>query len=251
MSELVSRGSGPAVLFIHGSATDHLTWTVQMASLKDLRLLTYDRRGTASHPVAEGTVCTVEQHADDAAGLLAAIEPCVVVGSSFGAIVALDLARRYPERVTSLVLCEPPLSQSDFIAAVPDGFACRFDALVAQEGGPAAAEFFLRSVLGDESFERMPKAFRHRSMAAWQQIRTDMLGLGRYQVGYHRLRHEIRCPVLLLGGERSASFYFDTLEALHFAIPRSELRVLRGAGHMMHVEAHRQFNAIVREVAGG
>ena len=173
--------------------------------------------------------------------------PCALVGSSFGAIVALDVARSYPELISTLILCEPPLAPSDYLAPVPDGFACRFDALVSQEGGEAAAEFFLRCVLGDESFERMPKTFRHRSMAAWQQIRADMVALGAYRPRYQDLAEEVQCPVALLGGERSADFYRETLEALHFALPTSELRTLRGAGHMMQVDAHRQFNAILRE----
>ena len=226
---------------IHGSAADHTTWTVQRAALRgEFTILSYDR--TPAHQ-------SVEEHANDAAEILSLeVEgSCALVGSSFGAIVALDLARRFPGLVKSLILSEPPLAQSDFLAPVPDGFACRFDALVAAKGGRAAAEFFLRCVLGDESFERMPKTYRHRSMAAWQQIRADMLALGRYRIRYHDLRDEIQCPVLLLGGERSASFYRDTLDALHMAMPGSDLRVLRGAGHMMHVEAHRQFNAILRE----
>lgn len=234
-------GEGSPVLMIHGSAADHTTWTVQQAGLRsELTMLSYDR--SPQHR-------SVEAHGDDAAEILRSKVQgrCAVVGSSFGAIVALDLARRYPELVSSLILCEPPLAPSDSLAPVPDGFACRFDALVATEGGEAAAEFFLRSVLGDESFERMPKTYRQRSMAAWQQIRTDMVALACYRVRYHDLGGEIKCPTLLLGGARSAEFYRDTLDALQLAIPDSELRILRGAGHMMQVDAHRQFNAILRE----
>jgi pimeloyl-ACP methyl ester carboxylesterase len=226
---------------IHGSAADHTTWTVQRAGLRsELTMLSYDR---------DPMHCSVQAHADDAAELLRSeVEgPCAVVGSSFGAIVALDLVRRYPDLASTMILCEPPLAPSDSLAPVPDGFACRFDALVASKGGEAAAEFFLRTVLGDDSFERMPKTFRHRSMAAWQQIRIDMMALGAYRTGYGDLRREIQCPTLLLGGERSADFYRDTLDALELAIPDSEIRILRGAGHMMQVDAHRQFNAILRE----
>jgi pimeloyl-ACP methyl ester carboxylesterase len=238
---VVVEGEGPPVLMIHGSAADHTTWTVQRAVLKsEFTMLSYDRSPLHRR---------VEAHADDAAEILRSevAGPCALVGSSFGAIVSLDLARRYPELVGALILCEPPLAPSDSLAPVPDGFACRFDALVHTQGGEAAAEFFLRSVLGDESFERMPKTYRHRSMAAWRQIRSDMVALGAYRIRYDDLRQEIRCPVTLLGGERSAAFYRDTLEALQFAIPGSELRVLRGGGHMMQVDAHRQFNAVLRE----
>lgn len=238
---------------IHGSAADHQTWSVQFAGLKEeFTMMSYDRVGAESAPIPSGERYTVERHADDAAEILRSeVEgPCALVGSSFGAIVALDVARRYPGLVSVLILCEPPLSQSDSLAPVPDGFGCRFDALIASEGGPAAAEFFLRCVLGDESFEKMPKSYRHRSMAAWSQIRADMLALGKYRVDYARLADEVRCPVTLVGGERSASFYRDTLESLQMAIPGAELRVLRGAGHMMQADAHRQFNDLLRQKCG-
>ncbi len=226
---------------IHGSAADGSTWSVQRAGLtKQLTMLSYDR---------SSELCRVEAQADEAAEIVRSEVPgpCAIVGSSFGAIVALDLARRFPELVSTLILCEPPLAPSDSLAPVPDGFACRFDSLVAREGGEAAAEFFLRCVLGDSSFERMPKTYRHRSMAAWRQIRADMVALGAYRIRYDELRDEVKSPVLLLGGERSADFYRETLDALHWALPGSELRVLRGAGHMMQVDAHRQFNAILCE----
>src|SRR5262245_27195283 len=74
---VVRAGAGPHLLFIHGSATDHRTWSIQLASplRTQFTLIAYDRRRDAS----------VEAHADDAANLLAA-EPGrgVVIGSSFG-----------------------------------------------------------------------------------------------------------------------------------------------------------------------
>ncbi len=121
---------------------------------------------------------------------------------------------------------------------------------MALESGEAAAEFFLRSVLGNESFERMPKTYRHRSMAAWRQIRADMNALSAYPVRYGDLHREVSAPVLLLGGERSAHFYRETLEALQAAIPGARLLQLRGAGHMMHVDAHRQVADLLRDLPG-
>jgi pimeloyl-ACP methyl ester carboxylesterase len=226
---------------IHGSAADHTTWTVQFAGLKDdFCMLAYDR--------CPKPVYSVEEHADDAAEILRSeiVGPCAVVGSSFGAVVALDLARRYPELVDGLVLCEPPIAESDYLAPVPDGFACRFDSIAKRDGGPAASEFFLRSVLGNVAFERMPKVYRHRSMAAHAQIRADMGALARYRPRYEELATQVSGKVRLVGGERSSSFYRASLEALHAAIPKSDLQVLRGAAHMMHVDAHRQFAEVLR-----
>lgn len=247
---VVTRGTGAPVLLVHGSAADHSTWSVQLASLgAHLSMLAYDRRGSGRSPAACG-VLTVADHALDASRL---VEQrlggrALVVGSSFGAVVALELARTRPERVAGLVLCEPPLPCADDVAPVPVGFGCHFDRLVSEQGGAAAGDFFLRSVLGEEAVARMPARFRERAAAEWRQIRADCAALGRYRVGYDRLAGEVRAPVALVAGGRSAPFYRDTLESLAAALPGSELHVLAGAGHMMHVEAHRAFAAIVREM---
>ncbi len=250
MIDVTQFGKGKPILLIHGSAANYTTWNVQLVGLRrEFTLMAYDREGKEGGD--SGEVYSIEMHADDAAEIIGSeiASSCTVVGSSFGAIVALDLARRHPKLVSSLVLCEPPLAQSDTLAPVPDGFACRFDSIVRQQGGPAAAEFFLRCVLGDASFEAMPKTFQKRSMEEWRQIRADMTALARYRIEYSRLRDEIKCPVVLVGGEKSASFYREVLETLQLAIPGSELCILRGAGHMMQVDAHRQFNDVLRRAA--
>lgn len=234
------RGQGPSLLLIHGSAADASTWSVQLASLAGaFRMLAYDRRPGA---------LSVQDHADDAAELLTTHleKPCAVVGSSFGAVIALDLARRYPELVKVLVLCEPPLAASDYVSAIPPGFGCRFDDVAARAGGPQAAELFLRTVLGDGAFDAMPRTYQERTRGTFAAIRADMSALARYHVGYDRLAREMSCSVHLAGGDRSAAFYAETLEALQQAIPGSQRHVMRGAGHMMQVDAHRQFGELLR-----
>jgi pimeloyl-ACP methyl ester carboxylesterase len=236
---------GPRLLLIHGSAADHTTWTIQLASsLRDrFALIAYDRRGTGGSAAADrdGTA-TVETHADDAADLAAAEPgPVIAVGSSFGAVIALDLARRYPARVAGLVLCEPPMAPSDTAPTTPAGFHDRFDALVAEAGGEAAAEFFLRTVLGDTAYERMPRTFQARSKALWRAIRADSHALDAYRPRYAELG-AVAALALLFGGERSAPYFRPTLDALAAALPAARLEVLPGAGHMLHAEAARTFN---------
>jgi len=55
--------------------------------------------------------------------------------------------------------------------------------------------------------------------------------------------------VLLLGGDRSAAYFRPTLEALFTALPHARLETVRGAGHMLHAEAHRQFAELVTAFA--
>jgi pimeloyl-ACP methyl ester carboxylesterase len=240
---VVERGSGSAIVLIHGSAADHSTWSVQLAGLAgQRRLIAYDRRSERGLSVAD--------HAEDAAAIIEerVDGACPVVGSSFGAVVALELARRRPELVSTLLLCEPPLAPSDYQSAVPPGFGCRYDELEATRSGEDAAEFFLRTVLGDAAFEAMPRSFQQRTRAAHAAIRSDISALARYPVRYDRLAQEVRAQVHLLGGDRSAPFYAETLDSLQTALPGSSRHLLRGAGHMMQVDAHRQFNKLVLAV---
>jgi pimeloyl-ACP methyl ester carboxylesterase len=245
---VVRAGVGPPLLLIHGSAADHTTWSIQLASplTRHVTLVAYDRRGSGRSP---GEAGSVEDHAADAAALAADLGPVIVVGSSFGAVVALELVRRWPERVRGAVLCEPPLAPTDDAPPVPLELLARFDELAATEGGEAAAEHFLRTVLGDAAYERMPRMFQVRSKAMWRAIRSDSAALGAYRVRYAELG-TVDVPVLLLGGARSAAYFRPTLEALAAALGRARLEILAGAGHMMQAEAHRAFAEAVAGFAG-
>ncbi|HVV84560.1 MAG TPA: alpha/beta hydrolase [Kofleriaceae bacterium] len=244
---VVRAGRGPTVVLVHGSATDHATWTIQIASslTEQVRLVAYDRRGTGRSPAGDAPL-TVERHADDLAALIAAEAEAeggaaTVVGSSFGAAVVLEACRRAPARVRAAVLIEPPLAASDDAPALPVGFLPALDRLAGEQGPEAAAERFLRTVLGDAAFERLPRAFQARSKAQWTQIRADSAALAAYQVGYDRLG-DVTVPVRLLGGERSAAYFRPTLEALARALPRATLVSIAGGGHMLHAEAPRAFH---------
>jgi pimeloyl-ACP methyl ester carboxylesterase len=266
---VVRAGRGPTVVLVHGSATDHATWTIQIASslTEQVRLVAYDRRGIGRSPAGGDAVPTVEQHADDLAALIedeagdeasgaADGEPdrrgaATVIGSSFGAAVVLELCRRWPARVRSAVMIEPPIAASDDTPAVPVGFLPALDAIAASDGPEAAAERFLRTVLGDAAFERLPRAFQARSKAQWPQIRADSLALAAYRVRYDQLG-AIATPVRLLGGERSGPYFRPTLEALARALPRATLVTIAGGGHMLHAEAPRSFaQQVLAAVADG
>jgi pimeloyl-ACP methyl ester carboxylesterase len=246
---IVRAGAGPRLLLVHGSAADHTTWSAQLAS-PTLRarceLVAYDRADAGS----------VAAHAADAA----AFAPEIVVGSSFGAVVALELARdqaaatlsrpldRSPQAPARLaprgvVLIEPPMRASDAADPAHDTFLAAFDAELAARGGAAAGELFLRTTIGDVAFERMPKPTRERAIARWAQIRADSAALVAYAPRYAELSR-VTAPILLVGGDRSAPYFRPTLAALAAALPRARLANISG-GHMLHAENPRAFNELV------
>jgi pimeloyl-ACP methyl ester carboxylesterase len=237
---VVRTGQGPPVLFIHGSATDHATWAIQLASplCHRFTLIAYDRHSDAT---------TVEEHAADAAELLAG-RRALIVGSSFGAVCTLELMRTRPELCAGAILIEPPMAAADDLSAAPAAFLADFDRRVAEQGGPAAGEFFLRTVLGDAAFDRIPRAFQERSMAKWAEIRADSVALIAYRPRYAELA-AVQVPALLIGGERSAPYFRPTLEALRAALPNARLEIIPAAGHMLQAEAPRKFADLLTSFA--
>lgn len=105
-------GAGWPLLLVHGGGEDATMLDAQAQSLSEAgyRVLSYDRRGTGRSGRDAWPAGSADQHADDAAALLAARagEPAVVVGVSSGAVIALALAVRHPDLVRRVVAWEPP-----------------------------------------------------------------------------------------------------------------------------------------------
>jgi 3-oxoadipate enol-lactonase len=99
-------GQGPDVLLIGGLGDTVESWQFQLDGLADrYRLTAFDNRGAGRTAMPEGPV-TVEAMADDAAGVLRALDiaSAHVAGFSGGSIIAQELALRHPKLVRSLVL---------------------------------------------------------------------------------------------------------------------------------------------------
>jgi pimeloyl-ACP methyl ester carboxylesterase len=99
-------GAGPDVLLIGGGGDTVESWQFQLDGLADrYRMTAFDNRGAGRTAMPGGRV-SVEEMADDAAGVLQALEipSAHVAGFSGGSIVSQELALRHPDVVRSLVL---------------------------------------------------------------------------------------------------------------------------------------------------
>lgn len=102
------HGSGPRLLFLAGTGGDIRAGSAVLSSSLPERfeVLVFDQRGLGQSDKPD-VPYTMADYADDAAALLAAVgwDSAMVVGVSFGGMVAQEIALRYPAIVQRLVLC--------------------------------------------------------------------------------------------------------------------------------------------------
>ncbi len=102
----VERGEGPPVLFLHGMPGTCLDFEHVLPRLSGARSIAIDRPG---YGWSEGGPLPYKQQIAMVRELLSVleIERAVLVGHSFGGLLALGVAHTYPEVVASMVLVAP------------------------------------------------------------------------------------------------------------------------------------------------
>ena len=212
---VVERGAGVPVLLIHGLASDAEAMAPVAQALADgARTIAYDRRGYGSSGAPEpyrGT--TVEEQAQDAAALLSALDagPAVICGDGFGALVALDLAKRHRPLVRAAVLSNPPLFM--FVPEATERLAAQHVELEAavRGGGPEAG---VEAWLGG----RAQGAALERARAAHRAFFADYAGLASWPVTRRELR-ALDVPAVVLTGPSSPPHIVAAADALAALLP--------------------------------
>ncbi len=215
---VVERGCGPAVLLIHGLASDAEAMAPIAEELAaQARAIAYDRRGYGSSGAPDpyhGT--TVEEQAQDAAALLRALDaaPALVCGDGFGALVALDLVRRHRALVRAAVLSNPPLFM--FVPEATERLAEQHVELEAavREGGPeAGVERWLSG--------RVEAPALARARAAYRAFFADYAGLASWPATRSELR-ALDVPAIVLTGPWSPPHVVAAADALAGLMPAAE-----------------------------
>ena len=141
----------------------------------------------------------------------------VLLGHSFGGVVALEAAARLPDRVVAVVAWEPPygpLAEARVRRAFARVARATVEAGVA-EGRPAAARAFMRGVAGRRAWDALPERTRTFLEAEGGGAVADAAMRGLEPDGLAR----IACPVTIVTGSLSEPFYAPIADALAATIP--------------------------------
>jgi len=238
--EYAVSGKGDPVLLIHGSIlADAFAPLARDPALGKYRLIRYHRRGFAGSGRAQGAV-TIAEQAADARALLErlGVKRAHVVGHSYGAVIALQMAVDAPGMVRSLALLEPPM-----FAAVPSGPAYREGlgpiVQMHQEGDDAAAiDAFLTRIAGEDK----PAIERVLGRGAIDTAVADAATF--FEVELPAMREwafsrdqagRIRQPILTVVGAKSVPAFKEVNALLKEWYPRAEELVVPDAGHVLQI----------------
>jgi 3-oxoadipate enol-lactonase len=228
-------GDGPALVLVHGYPLDGAMWSgVARALSPRFRVLKPDLpgRGETAAP-SEGRLT---DYADFVEALLDALPgPGGVAGFSMGGYVALELARRRPERLRALALVDTRASADD-----DAGRAKRDEAIAAvrASGAAAIAEAMMPRLLSPRSLKNQDLVERVGRIMTRQKPETvegDLTAM-RDRPDARELLREIAIPTLVVVGEEDALTPPADSEAMAAAIPGARLVRIGGAGHLSPME---------------
>lgn len=232
------HGSGPAILFVHGSGGHHAAWWQQVTALRDeFTVVTVDLRGfgksDSSMPEFDG-----QDFPGDVVAVLEAeqLTDVMVVGQSIGSVAALRAALQRPDRVSAAVLghslggiSHPELTE---LAAADRAEAVKLpviDRLLTKGFQQERADLtFLFQQMG---------TFNVAKMADLRNLDTDGPSLDDIR--------DSGVKVAFLAGEKDAVLSVKTVTRAHELLPGSHLEIVPGGPHSMYWETPAQYNAAV------
>ena len=240
-------GSGPPLVMLHGAPSDSRTWQWMIPDLaRDHTVIAWDAPGFGkSSDIDDGWRAPDFAHALAAFVAALGLERPHLVGHSFGTMVALSLFRQHRAVPGSLVLV--------------GGYAGWAGSLPPNEVARRLQMFLAMAELGDE-FD--PKSYpglfselipADREIALTTMMRDNVRPATIRAAGYIGAETDLRpvlptidIPTLVLHGAADARSPLANAEALHAAIPASQLVVLPRLGHACVVEDPEACSAEIR-----
>lgn len=234
--ELSGNNSGPAVVLHHPLATNLSSWDELTAALEPrYRVLRLDARGHGRSDAPKGAY-TFEMLSRDVVDLMTqcGIEKAHFIGLSMGGMVGQYLGLLHPDRFHSLCL----VSTSSRIPAEARPIWEQRIANAPQQGMGAQVEAALQRWLSPRAMKEdqnlvkrltgMIEATPVDGYVGWCHAIggldvTDRLGA-------------IKLPTRVIVGELDPATPVAASQAIHAAIPGSDLVVVPGVSHMLHNE---------------
>jgi pimeloyl-ACP methyl ester carboxylesterase len=260
----IERGSGPPLVLLHGNGAtldDFETSGLLDLAARSYRVIAFDRPGFGHSERPRSTIWTAAAQADLLHEALAQIgvPRFLLLGHSWGASVAAALALDHPDAVEGLILASGyhyPSVRFDAPALSGPAIPVLGDVL-RYTVSPFAARLIwpvlMRKIFGPDATPRDFEAAVKELALRPSQIRSSAAESALMipaAFANHERYGELRMPVgIVVGGEDRLIKAAPQSGRLADELPGAVLRVVPGAGHMVHHTAPEQVLAVIAEVA--
>jgi pimeloyl-ACP methyl ester carboxylesterase len=231
---------GHPIVFVHGIGVTRKQWLPQMRDLGDeYRVIATDLPGHGSLAATPFSLEAASQRlcavVDEAAGGRA-----LIAGLSLGGYVAIEFARRWPEKAAGLVLTGCSGNPHGILAVIPRTVEL-FTRAVGDRWLTFVNEVHFRVRYGDElAHEQIEAGFFFKAMQdALRQLRGK---------DFRRKLKEYAGPVLILNGDRDTLYRIGELTFLT-AAQDARLQLIGNAGHVANLEEPEAYSRAVRRFA--
>lgn len=253
-----TQGAGELVVCLHSSAGTHAQWQGLANTLsRHWQVLLPDLHGHGkSPPFPSPMMNALQADAQAVAALMESTQPQLdaargvhLVGHSYGAAVALQIALRHPERVRSLSLYEPvafgvlrEMAPRDPALLEITDVAHTARGLVQRGEIDEAAAFFLGYWGGDASWNQMAASQRDAIARRMPAVPRHFDAL--FTVRWHKsLLARLTMPILLMHGSQTRTPARRVAELLAHALPNVLRAEVPGAGHLGPISHEATVNA--------
>ncbi len=248
----ISKGQGSPVVLIHGLAASLHDWDLLVPLLVDagysthaLDLLGHGQSAKPPEPAYE--MAWLIDHFTGWVNGLGLSEPPVLIGHSLGGYVALEYARRFPDRVRGLILVDPFYSNSQLPTLSRLAYA-----------HPKLSSFFvtrapawlIRLIIDAMSLmighakgglHALPETVRAQSTQDYMRTAPATYAILNAELNLTPYLPSISVPALVLWGEQDRTLTPASFEELVHQLPKATGKS-RGTGHVLHQAEADWFN---------
>lgn len=224
---------------LHGWTLDHRNWAPQLPLAEQARMVMPDRRGFGQSTAPAG----LAREWEDVDALVEG-DRFVLVGMSQGAAVALDYARRRPERLAGLVVVGAPLHDVVPHDSDEDALPRSYYSTMVAEGQLDAMKAEWRkhpltriSPAARPVLDAMLDSYDGRDLRAPQipiSISADELAA-------------LPMPVLAIAGAEDMPWRRRVADVIGAAAPHGRTVLIESAGHLCNLDQPARFNALLRD----
>lgn len=241
------NGHGKALVLIHAFPTDKTLWQAQNKKLsKHFRVITLDLWGFGQSSPVDGEAISMTDYADEVNQLLEQlrIDKAIIGGESMGGYVSLAFLKKYPEKVSGLIL-----SNTQSIADSEEAKSKRESAAqdVLSNGTTQFISAFLDKALsedsGDQNKQYLLTILQAQTATA---LASGLRGMANRE-DTSEILAETMLPVLIITGDQDKVINNEQSQNMHKLTKNSKLVVIRNAGHLSNMDKSDIWNKSVME----